>query len=182
MWSPKKSSVCTWLNVNRLEPVRVLDDIDGPRLFTIQVGHQEFLVYMCGEDAEVERFLVVHTSERIIRAIEEDRMPLRDALTQQAVMCMIDQRRDGTLDDPVQVDFEDLPQTALPQPSAYLNPQPPPLLSVRLIGKSLTPGKTPASVVKRASDNDPSVGRVAVNSVHQSHFLPPTTHIERCRN
>ena len=46
-----------WLN---LEPVRVLYDFDGPRIFTCKdVNGTLFLAYQCGEDRETMRFLIV---------------------------------------------------------------------------------------------------------------------------
>lgn len=147
------TTACPWLKLPRLEPVLVLDEIDGPRLFTVrsEEGHL-LLAYMCAEDEATERFLLVPTSNRIVEAIENNRLALRDALTQQAVMCMVDQQRDGTLSAPVQVNFDELPLTALPRTGTYLSALPQPLLSVRLIGTELSPNKIPASVVRRAVD------------------------------
>lgn len=143
----------SWLKLSRLVPVRVLDELDGPRLFTVLGDDgQLLLAYVCGEDETSQRVLIVPTSNRIVDAIERSNITLRDALTQQAVMCMVDQQHDGTLGAPAQVDFDDLPSSALPRPDTYLRPLPQPLLRVRLIGDTLKPGKIPASVVRRAVD------------------------------
>lgn len=147
------SNECSWIKLSKLEPEHVLDEMDGPCLFTVRSDDgQLLLAYKCGEDETVERFLVVPTSKRIVEDIEGNHLPLRCALTQQALMCMVDQLGDGSLTAPVQIDFEALPATALPRPNARLNPMPQPLLRVRLMGNELVPEKVPASVVKRAVD------------------------------
>lgn len=160
------NTACGWLKLSKLEPVRVLDELDGPRLFTVKSDDgQNLLAYMCGEDSAVERFLLVPTSDRIVKRIECNELSLRDALTQQAVMVMIDQRRDGSLGDPVAVDFADLPTSALPRAGTFLSPLPRPLISVRLIGDELIPGRVPASVVKRAVDGVTGAVRTLIRHV-----------------
>lgn len=160
------STACPWLKLTTLEPTCVLDELDGPRLFTVRADDgQELLAYMCGESEAVERFLLVNTSARIIQEIQNNKITLRDALTQQAMMYMVDVRRDGTLSAPVAVDFDTLPATALPKPNAYLNPQPQPLLSVRLIGDELKPERVPASVVRRAVDGVTGAVRTLIRHV-----------------
>lgn len=160
------STTCSWLKLSQLEPVRVLDEIDGPRLFTVySEDGQLLLAYMCGEDETVERFLLVPTSDRIVEAISNNKLTLRDALTQQAFMGMVDRHRDGILSTPVQVDFGVLPSTALPRSGTYLNPVPQPLLNVRLIGTELKPEKVPASVVRRAVDGATGAIRTLIRHV-----------------
>lgn len=149
IWSVATES--SWLKLSQLEPVRVLDDVDGPRLFTVLADSgQSLLAYMCGEDDKVERFLLVPTSDRIIQEIANNKVSLRDALTQQALMWMVDRQRDGSLSTPMSVDYSELPESALPRAGAYLGPMPRTALRVRLTGAELVPGMVPASVVKRA--------------------------------
>lgn len=152
MTDTSTSNACSWLKLSQLEPVRVLDETDGPSLFTARdVDGQLLLAYKCGEDRTAEQFLLVPTSNRIVEAIENDVLTLRDALTQQALMCRVTRLNDGTIEPPIGVDFETLSVSELPTPDIYLNPQPT-LLCVRLIGTELGPNRTPASVVRRAVD------------------------------
>ena len=110
------------IKLSKLDPLCVLDEMDGPRLFTLRDDDgQLFLAYMCGEDETTERFLIVPTSDRIVSTIQENKISLRDALTQQAIMAVVDRRPDDVLSEPVLVDSSDLPSTALPRPNTFLS-------------------------------------------------------------
>ena len=147
------TTACPWFKLSRLVPERVLDELDGPRLFTARTDDgQLVLAYLCAEDAEIERFLLVPTSGQILQSIERNELTLRDALTQQAQMYLADRHFDGSVTGTEQVDAARLPESALPRHGVYLDPIPSPLLSIRLIGDALVPGKVPSSVVRRAVD------------------------------
>jgi len=154
------------MRLSALRPARVLDDVDGPRLFTVLSDDGDpFLAYLCDEDGEVERFLLVPTAERIVASIERNELSLRDAMMQQARMFMVDLHRDGTLSAPVCVDPSLLPESVLPTPGAYLLPLANTLLRVRLIGSQLAPHRVPASVVRRAVDGATSAVRALIRHV-----------------
>lgn len=68
-----------WLD---FEPVTVLYEYDGPRIFTCKdVTDQLFLAYRCGRDRETIRFVVVPFSEDLERQLVTGDINLRDALT-----------------------------------------------------------------------------------------------------
>jgi len=113
----------SFLDLDRLDPIRVLDDLDGPRLFTVRDKHGlELLAYQCGEDDEVERFLLVPADARLVEGLEENRITLRDALTRQGCAWLVDVHRDARAGAPVPVDVNNLPDTALPRPGLFLAP------------------------------------------------------------
>lgn len=160
------TTACPWFKLSQLVPERVLDELDGPRLFTARSDEgQLLLAYMCGEDLDIERFLLVPTSERILRAIEGNELTLRDALTQQALMYLVDRRFDGRVTGLAQIDSALLPESALPRHGVYLDPIPSPLFSIRLIGDALIPGKVPSSVVRRAVDGATGAMKALVRHV-----------------
>lgn len=163
---PLPSRACEWLKIEKLEPVQVLDEFDGPRLFTARSqGGQLLLAYSCAEDESASRFILVPTSEHIVKDIENNVLPLRAALTQQALACIVEVRSDDTLNGPYEADLATLPESALPAPDARLNPVPAPLLRVRLIGKELKKDLIPASVVKRAVDGPTGAMRALLRYV-----------------
>lgn len=172
MWTIKTHE-SSWPVLSSLRPNRVLDEYDGPRLFTVRSddGHL-LLAYQCAEDRTLERFLLVPASERTVSAILENAVSLRDALTGSGWAWLIDRARDGTLTRPAAVELDSLPDTALPRPGVRLNPEPEVLLRVRLIGDELTAHHVPASVVKRAVDG--ATGAVKTLVRHSLSLLSTT--------
>lgn len=152
MWTVN-TKPSSWLKLSKLVPERVLDEFDGPQLFTTRSDDgQLLLAYVCGEGPDFERFLLVPTTERIVHKIEANELALRDALTGQALVWLVDRKFDGSVTAPGEVDPAELPESALPRHGAYLYPTPEPLLSIRLMGDGLVPERVPASVVRRAVD------------------------------
>lgn len=154
-----------------LMPERVLDEYDGPRLFTVRSheGHL-FLAYQCGEDGQLERFLLVPADDAFVADIEQNRLSLREALVRRGWAWLVDRRRSGRITKPARVYPGDLPESALPTPGIRLHPGPQVLLRVRMIGEELTPGHVPASVVKRAVDG--ATGAVKALAYHALSLLP----------
>ena len=132
-----------------LTPHQILDEYDGPRLFTVVEGSDLYLVYQCGEDGTIERFLIVPTNRQILKNIENSTVTLRDALTSSWAW-IADRRRDGSVDPAVRVDPSLLPQNALPRPGVTLHPPVAPLLRIKVSGSELPPQAAPASVVTDA--------------------------------
>ena len=151
MWSVNTQS-CDWPGVLDLTPVRVLDEYDGPRLFTIKdSGGHEFLVYQCAEDPERDRFLITPARNDLINDVEANRISLRDAITS-GWLWMADRLSDGSVTQAVRVDAASLPAHALPKLGTRLNPTPDVLLRIRMIGPRLSGAGVPANVVKRTAE------------------------------
>lgn len=153
MWSaPNRPS--DWPMVNRLSPVEVLDEYDGPRLFTILStdGHL-LLAYQCGEDESTERFLLVPADAVFVQQIKDNIVSIREALLSRCWAWLIDRNRDGTLSGLTAVYPNELPETALPRSGVRLRPEPHVFLRIRMVGESLSRTNVPASVVKRAVES-----------------------------
>ena len=154
-----------------LVPESVIDEYDGPRLFTVRsIDQSLFLAYQCAEDDERERFLLVPADYSMISAITENRLPIRDALTRSRRAWIVDYTREGTITQSEEVDPETLPETAMPRPGARLNPGPEALLRIRMIGEELTSEHVPASVVRRTVDA--ATGAVKALAAHALSLLP----------
>lgn len=154
------------VTLSAFSPLRVLDEMDGPRLFTVRSDDgQLFLAYSCAEDDANSRYLLVPTSDRLIARIEQDELCVRDALTQQAVMLVVDVANDGRINLLGRVDPETLPEDALPRDGVTLHPAPAALLRVRQIGPSLRRGNIPASVIKRGAEAVTNAVKVLVRHV-----------------
>src|SRR5262245_28550919 len=80
MWAVDGTpTAADWLD---FEPVKVLYDFDGPKIFTCKARSRDlFLAFQCDEEGEVTRFLVVPFSEDLERRLTEGKMNVRDALT-----------------------------------------------------------------------------------------------------
>lgn len=150
MW-PVEGNAVDWPKLSHLRPESVLDEFDGPRLFTLRTDQGELLLaYFSGEDHDKERFLLVPAGDTLINAINDNRISLRDALTVQGLAWTIDRMRDGSLSEVRQIRQSDLPASALPVPNVFLHPLAAPFFRVRLMGSRLQGARVPASVVNRA--------------------------------
>ncbi|NEH46888.1 hypothetical protein GR215_34390 [Rhizobium leguminosarum] len=164
MWDiPTRPS--SWLKVSRLDPVRILDEYEGPKLFTVAADDgQELLVYQCAEDAERSRFLLVPSDEGLISDLEANRIALRDALTRAGWSWIVDRTRDGNLTQPASMNTRDLPPKALPSAGVKLSLADDVLLRIRMVGRQLSGHRIPASVVKRTLDA--ATGAIRALSAH----------------
>ncbi|UCI33254.1 hypothetical protein [Mesorhizobium sp. B4-1-4] len=148
-----ESTPAPWLRISSLSPLQVLDEFDEPTLFTFKSSDDQLLLaYQCGQDRGISRYLLVPADEHLVSQIEGNRLPLRDALVGGGWAWLVDRLAGGKLTEPVAIDPNKLPATALPKPGATLSIDPRVLLRVRLIGKDLDAHRIPASVVRRALD------------------------------
>jgi hypothetical protein len=170
MW-PIKSRARDWPKIESLVPENLLDEYDGPRLFTVRSTDGDLLlIYQCAEDDERERFLLVPADDALILALEKNRLSIRDALTRRGWAWLVDRMRDGRITQTHSVDPKELPDTAMPRPSARLNLGPETLLRIRMIGEELTSEHVPASVVRRTVDA--ATGAVKALATHALSLIP----------
>ncbi len=142
-----------WPRIDSLQPEHILDEYDGPRLFTLRAADGGLLLaYQCAEDGEVERFLLVPTDAAQVAALEANEIPLRTALLRDGWAWVLERRRDGTLSQLRPVSPGDLPDSALPAADAFLGPRSAPFLCVRLSGPTLESHRVTASIVRQALD------------------------------
>jgi hypothetical protein len=118
MWNVKGASIDPhWLN---LEPVEVLYDFDGPRIFICNdMSGDSFLAYMCGQDKNGVRYLVVHCSQDLKQRLVGCQISLRDALCQKQAW-VFDLDNNWNARTATCVDIADLPNDALPRQGTML--------------------------------------------------------------
>jgi hypothetical protein len=105
-------------------PLEVLDDYDGPRLFTIQDAEAELnLAYWADEGDLVNRYVVVPTTTQIIAALRNGSITVFDALNQPRCW-LCDVNRQGALSECRRVEFEAVPKDSLPAIGTMLFPAP----------------------------------------------------------
>lgn len=120
MWYVNGNSVSgTWLNI---EPVRVLYDFDGPRIFICKSVTQElFLAFQCGEENRIMRFLIVPFSEDLERRLTAGEINLRDALTR-PLAWVFDVNYGWEVVGVWKVEIDDLPANVIPKAGIMLWP------------------------------------------------------------
>jgi hypothetical protein len=132
------------------EPVDILYDFDGPRIFTTnKENFGIFLAYQCAEDADLSRYIVVPANNALVDALRAGHATMRDAL-HQPWMWLVDRRHSGEIARARKIDFHELPEGALPRPGVLLLPSLRPVLSIRMVGAGLGASNVPASVIRRA--------------------------------
>ncbi|MFM7039359.1 MAG: hypothetical protein ACKO2L_16730 [Planctomycetaceae bacterium] len=64
-------------------PDRILYEYDGPKIFTVRDREQDLcLACWSAADEQFNRFIVVPTSETIVKALESGELPVAQALDQ----------------------------------------------------------------------------------------------------
>ena len=142
-----------WPEFSTLIPEYVLDEYDGPRLFTVRSKDDHLLLaYQCAQTDDLERYLIVPVDDELIKALDESRLTLREALTGRGLAWLVDRREDGSVVNLGAVEPKTLPVSALPAEGVFLGPPAEPLLRLRMVGDTITSRQVPASVVRRAVD------------------------------
>jgi hypothetical protein len=109
-------------------PVEVLDDYDGPRIFTLKDKNGEWNL-ACWSDGEQgnSRYVVVPTTPKIVDSLRSGKMSVIDALKQPR--CWVcDILSSGSVANCWRVDFSSIPRDALPSADSMLLPGLEPLL------------------------------------------------------
>lgn len=114
LWTIPGREVSPEKTVGRLEPVDVLIDIDGPRLFTAvtPVG-DELLVYHAAESESELGWIAVPTDRAIVAKLRAGELALREALRQPWVW-IVTQSFAGAIVRVHRVAFEAIPTEVLP--------------------------------------------------------------------
>jgi hypothetical protein len=95
MWAVS-GQPATWPRIAALVPDEVLDDYDGPKLFTMRSEDGGLLLaYQCGEERSLARFLLVPFDEALVSELRSNKLALRDALTQRGWAWIVDRFKDG---------------------------------------------------------------------------------------
>jgi len=140
MWKIPKSKAltCDWLD---FEPVTIIDEYDGPMLFTIvDRNDQLYLAYFCARSSDAVRFLVVPTNDDIVRRLTSGDINLRESLARHR-MWIFDLDKKWNPKKCWGVTFADLPRNLLPRPGVMLRAYMQPVMK-REYASSITKGTT----------------------------------------
>ena len=104
------------------EPVNVLYEFDGPRIFTIHDADGELnLAYWSDEDEKVCRYVVVPTTPKLIASLQRGGISVFDALNQpRCWLCDVSTK--GEIARCERVDFDAIPRDSLPAIGTMLLP------------------------------------------------------------
>src|SRR5438309_522468 len=106
-----------------LEPLEVLDEYDGPRLFTVRDRAAALhLAYSCGDFPEAARFIVVPTTASELARLSDGTLSLWSALAKPGQICVVDMDwKTLAVIAAWRVEYlDDLPRNALPTPYVTL--------------------------------------------------------------
>jgi len=137
--------------LGRLEPVEVLYEYDGPRIFTAHSRLGELLCFLADDDGRTLRYIAAPTNPAILEKLKNGQRSLRDALDQPWVW-LVDLGYDGTSVATWQGTLADVPSDALPQQGVMLWPHLEPILALRAVGEGLSEGNVPMSVIRQVID------------------------------
>ncbi|MSR58061.1 MAG: hypothetical protein EXS05_10340 [Planctomycetaceae bacterium] len=102
------------------EPVEVLYEFDGPRVFSVLDSDQELnLACWSDEDEQICRYVVAATTPETIAALRNGGISVYDALNQPRCW-LCDVSPPGILTECRRVEFERIPRDALPAPGTLL--------------------------------------------------------------
>ena len=133
-------------------PLESLYDFGGPRIFVFANTEDDiFLAYQFEEDNDSLYYLIVPTSDSLVRRLKRGDITVRDSLSQPR-MWMIEVDGSGTISAARKAAIDRIPDDWLPDPDAMLWPSLQPIISVRSIGDRIKEGVTPGSVVRNLID------------------------------
>lgn len=147
MWTVSGNTAST-TRFGPFEPVEMLYEFDGPRIFTVRDADGELnLACWSDENERACRFIVAATSTAILQGLREGRLSVFDTLNQpRCWVCDTDHQ--GNLTECHRVDFDSIPRDALPAVGTMLLPSLEPLLTLRAVGDEIVVGRVPGSVIR----------------------------------
>ena len=138
--------------VERIAPLEILYEFDGPRIFSLSSRDGNLLLaYLCDQAEGGLNFLLAPSSSRSIERLKSGQISVREAINQ-AWIWIISCDQQWKILGAKSSSFDELPDAVLPREGTPLHPEHIPLLVTKQIGPFLTPGRIPISVVRRAVD------------------------------
>jgi hypothetical protein len=120
MWTPKKPPLPEWA-AGDIVPKTILYSLDGPAIFTANLGLLEFLFYKVDEDRNSQLFLITSTSRNIVDAIKARTLSLRGALSQ-AEYWLAEVNIDFSVKRFWEIKLAEIPSDLLPEPGFAVAP------------------------------------------------------------
>jgi hypothetical protein len=130
------------------EPLEILYEFDGPRIFTLWDKDQEpYLAYWSDGNEDFNRYVIVPTSVAILTSLRSGVTSVLEALNQPRCW-LCDVTHADQLLACQRVDFAGIPRDCLPSVGTMLLPELEPLLTLRAVGDAIVPGHIPGSVIR----------------------------------
>jgi len=83
MWQPEGEKLTDTAALGTLDPVKVLAEQNGPKVFTCKDQNEDLLLaYLCGEENKVRRYVVVPFTNKQATQLTSGALSVRDALSQ----------------------------------------------------------------------------------------------------
>jgi hypothetical protein len=121
MWDVQGESIAPE-NFDPFQPFEVLDQYDGPRIFTLADRQKEFcLAFWCDSDDQYERYLVVPFSPLLRDKLIGGQMSVVQAIDQ-PWLWVVDVDKTGRPSRSWRSEFSHLPREVLPEPGTMLWP------------------------------------------------------------
>ncbi|HRI49518.1 MAG TPA: hypothetical protein PLW65_05000 [Pseudomonadota bacterium] len=152
-------------------PADVLDDYDGPRLFTVRDDHgQTLLAYLYNDEetAEGAEYLVVPFDDDGITALRAGRMTILEALSQRWLWRAVGHLGGTAKLTPTRLSAFD--ESMLPGHNSVLSLEHVPLLSVRMMGPGISGDSVPVSVARHAIEAAEGAIKMTSEFVAETHI------------
>jgi hypothetical protein len=165
--------------LEKFTPAEVLDEYDGPRLFTLEDDHgQTLLAYLYNdeEDEDGAEYIVVPFNDDGVAALRAGRLTILEALSQRWIWRAVGHLGGSAKLTPTQLSAFD--EAMLPGHNSVLRLEHVPLLSVRMLGPGISGESVPASVARHAIEAAEGAIKmtsefVADNNSHGASILQP---------
>lgn len=161
-----KSPIADVANFGRLEPVEVLYEYDGPRIFTARSAVGELLCFLADDDGTTLRYIAAPTNHDLLEKLKTGTRALRDVLDQPWVW-FVDVGYDGVPITAWQGTLADAPTDALPHDDVMLWPHLEPIFALRAVGDGLAEGSVPMSVLRQIIDGATTALKKIANQVFE---------------
>ncbi len=147
MWYAK-GKTCQPSQFQPFEPVEILYEFDGPRIFTLKDLDDDLcLAYWSDENEKFVRYVVAPTTPKIVDSLRNGNTSVYDALNQpRCWFCNVNHQ--GKMELCERIEFDVIPRDSLPQIGTMLLPSLEPLLTLRAVGAAIIPGQIPGSVIR----------------------------------
>ncbi|MBF0507850.1 MAG: hypothetical protein HQK57_02865 [Deltaproteobacteria bacterium] len=133
---------------NIFPPEEMLYEFNEPLIFTFKTPWNGLAIaYLSDDQDDILRYVVAPTRPSIVDKLKSGTISIRDALDQ-PIVWLVDITTSGwSVRKAWQIQLEDLPEDALPEPDVLLYPHFEPVLPIKATGKQIKEGEIPAESI-----------------------------------